>query len=280
MSGRGAGYRLWVDPEEARRAIAAQRLWYHTIDVAPGVATPGWFDLRRVVNGYPWPDVRGKRCLDIGTYDGFFAFELEKRGAAEVVCTDIPDHSLWDWPPDMRGEAPSVLAEIAGPEKGAGFKIAKDLLNSKVDRQFISVYDLSPERLGTFDVVVMGSLTLHLEEPLRALEAVRSVCRGQFMSIEQIHPGLTLLLRDRPVAMLNGSGPLLQWWVPNAAGHKRMLFAAGFEIERYGGRSAQPYGVAHKQQRGWKTWRRDVLERIVVGGVGVPVNAVLARPRL
>jgi tRNA (mo5U34)-methyltransferase len=144
----------------------------------------------------------------------------------------------------------------------------------------VSVYDLSPERLGTFDVVVMGSLTLHLEEPLRALEAVRSVCRGHFMSIEQINLELTLLHPRRPVAELNGSGPLLQWWVPNAAGHRRMVFAAGFEIERDGGRSVQPYGVAHQHRRGWGTLRRGLLERTMAGGSGVPVSAVLARPRV
>ncbi len=269
-----------MDPAAARAAIAENQLWYHTIDVAPGVSTPGWFDLRSVVDKYPWPDVKGKRCLDVGTYDGFLAFQLEKRGAAEVVCTDIPDHALWDWPPDVRAQGPDVLAQIAGPEKGMGFKIAKDLLESKVEREFISVYDLSPERLGTFDIVVMGSLTLHLEEPMRALEAVRSVCREQFMSVEQINLWLTLTHRRRPVAELNGSGPLLQWWVPNAAGHKQMLWAAGFEVIRDAGRSVQPYGVSHAQERGLKTLRRDILERTMAGGIGVPVNALLTRPRI
>src|SRR5690606_2603762 len=71
--------------DEMRRAVDDHPFWYHTIDVAPGVTTKGWFDLRGVVDLMPWPDVRGKRCLDIGTFDGFFAFELERRGAAEVV---------------------------------------------------------------------------------------------------------------------------------------------------------------------------------------------------
>src|SRR2546423_13391176 len=88
--------------DEARRAVAANPLWYHTIEVAPGVVTPGWFALRSVVDRMPWPDVRGKRCLDVGTYDGFLAFELEQRGAAEVLATDIPEHENWDWPPHMR----------------------------------------------------------------------------------------------------------------------------------------------------------------------------------
>ncbi len=81
------------DPARAREAVARNPLWYHTIDVAPGVSTPGVFDLRPVVGLLPWPDVRGKRCLDVGTYDGYLAFELERRGAAEVVVTDIAGHA-------------------------------------------------------------------------------------------------------------------------------------------------------------------------------------------
>lgn len=64
--------------------------------------TPGWFDLRPIVDRMPWPDVRGKRCLDVGTWDGFLAFELERRGAAEVVATDIESHEDWDWPPALK----------------------------------------------------------------------------------------------------------------------------------------------------------------------------------
>ena len=63
-----------ADSAAARQAIAQNPLWYHTIDVAPGVSTPGVFDLRPVVGRLPWPDVRGRRCLDVGTYDGFLAF--------------------------------------------------------------------------------------------------------------------------------------------------------------------------------------------------------------
>ena len=31
---------------EIRRRVEAHPFWYHTIDVVPGVTTPGWFDLR------------------------------------------------------------------------------------------------------------------------------------------------------------------------------------------------------------------------------------------
>src|SRR6058998_3687204 len=132
--------------------VAQFPLWYHTLDLGPSGVTKGWFDLRPIVDKLPWPDVRGKRCLDVGTYDGFLAFEMERRGAAEVVAVDIDDHTKWDWPPDVRATGGENLAKLAGPEKGLGFRIARDALSSKVDRKMVSVYDLTPDLMGTFDV--------------------------------------------------------------------------------------------------------------------------------
>src|SRR5438093_4054 len=151
--------------DEARRAVAANPFWYHTIDLAPGLTTPGWFDLRPITGRMPWPDVRGKRCLDVGTADGFLAFELERRGAAEVVATDVQDHALWDFPVHLRERAVKYLEAVAGPDKGAGFRIARELLSSGVQPLAVSAYDLSPGVVGTFDVVVCGSLLLHLRDP-------------------------------------------------------------------------------------------------------------------
>ena len=84
----------------------AEHRWWHTIEVAPGIVTPGGWDLRPTSAQLPWPDVSGKRCLDVGTMDGFWAFELERRGAAEVVATDIgPAHS--DVPARLTAQGPA-----------------------------------------------------------------------------------------------------------------------------------------------------------------------------
>ena len=152
-------------PGEVQRRVDAHRFWYHTIDVAPGVATKGWFDLRPVVDLMPWPNVAGKRCLDIGTFDGFLAFELERRGAAEVVAIDVEDHLQWDWPPDYRSADLARDPGFSGPPKGAGFRLAKELMGSTVEWRPLSIYDLDPDEIGTFDVVVCGSLLLHLRDP-------------------------------------------------------------------------------------------------------------------
>lgn len=267
---------------EMQRAVDDHPFWYHTIEVVPGVTTPGWFDLRPVVDLLPWPDVRGKRCLDIGTYDGYLAFELERRGASEVVAVDVEDHLLWDWPPDYRAEDLPRDPGFSGPPKGAGFRLAAELMGSQVDWRPISIYDLDPAEVGTFDVVVCGSLMLHLRDPLRALEAVRSVTDGVFLSSEQIEAALTVLGRSVPLFTLNGSGGDCQWFNFNAAGHERLLYAAGFAIER----TSRPYNVRfnhHPTRRsGLKHRLRDLAVRRLTGSSedGVLHRAVLARPRV
>jgi tRNA (mo5U34)-methyltransferase len=246
---------------EAQAAVDAHPHWYHTMEVAPGVVTPGWFDLRPTLDAMPWPDVAGKRCLDVGTYDGQLAFELERRGASEVIATDVAGHEDWDWPVRIRDRG--IAALQAGPPKGRGFEIARDLLGSSARREPISIYELSPERLGEFDVVVCGSLLLHLREPLRALMAIRSVCRGKFLSAETIIPG-----EGEPAAKLDGLSDLCQWWTPNRAGHRRMVESAGFEIEQASDAYEIRLGPAHPPPP------RKIFSR----RKGILHAAVLARP--
>jgi tRNA (mo5U34)-methyltransferase len=261
---------------DLRAEIRSQDLWYHTIELAPGVLTPGWFDLRPIVDRLPWPDLRGKRCLDVATYDGFLAFEMERRGAAEVVATDIPDHEDWDWLPRERAGGLAFLEHEAGT-KGKGFEIAAAALGSSVKRRILSVYDLHPDVVGEFDVVVCGSLMLHLRDPFRALEAIRGVCRGEFMSAEQIEVGSSALRSRTPVFRLRARDG--QWLVPNVAGHRRMLEIAGFDILETAKPYAIPSGVAHPSPpRSLGHIARVLALRGVVGGVGVPMSAVRCRP--
>ncbi|MGH9247377.1 MAG: class I SAM-dependent methyltransferase [Acidimicrobiales bacterium] len=273
-----------IDPDEARRRIAAHEFWYHTIDVAPGVSTPGWFDLRGVVDRLPWPEVRGRRCLDIGTFDGFFAFELERRGAAEVVAIDIEDHTLWDWPADVRPGVADADRQVAfrGPPKGEGFRLVAELTASTVEWRPLSIYDLDPVEIGEFDAVVCGSLLLHLRDPVRALEAVRSVCRRWLLSSEQIEVWLSLLGRGRPLFRLNGSGQECQWWLPNAAGHKRLLVAAGFEVVEASPPFVVEFNEHPRPRRTWRTLPTGLAVRGLTGNPrqGVLHRALLARPRV
>ncbi len=255
-------------------------VWYHTLDLGQGRVTPGWFDLRGVVDRFPWPDVAGKRCLDIGTYDGFLAFELERRGAAEVVATDVPDHADWDWLPREARDGAAQLAAVAG-RKGRGFEVARELLGSGVRREWCNVYDLSPERLGTFDVVVCGALLLHLRDPLRALAAIRSVTTGELVSIEQVDVATTVSHPRRPVTFVRGRRG--QWQIPNAAAHRRWVTVAGFDVVA-ATRLAEPFGPSHPDPAprsgpaGARAVAADARQRLAFGGPGIPVQAVRAVP--
>jgi tRNA (mo5U34)-methyltransferase len=84
----------------------AELSWYHTIDLPGGIVTPGQFDTRGAVAHVPLPaSLEGARCLDVGTWDGFWAFEMERRGAASVTAIDLDDAARWDWPPRVRAAA-------------------------------------------------------------------------------------------------------------------------------------------------------------------------------
>ncbi|MGI8864990.1 MAG: class I SAM-dependent methyltransferase [Solirubrobacteraceae bacterium] len=268
-----------ADPRRAREAIAQVKRWYHCIEVAPGVVTDGLFDLRPIVDRLPWPDVRGKRCLDVGTSDGFFAFELERRGAAEVVATDISGHQAWDWELHLRELGPEYLRHVAGPQMGVGFEVARRLLSSGVVREPLSVYDLTPVRLGQFDVVVCGSLLLHLRDPLRALAAIHSVCAGSFLSTNQVDLLRSLEHPRQPLIRLDGTSGITQWWLPNVAGHRQMLRSAGFELERESCLYSIPLGPAHAPPARTPRGRaRSLTRRLLTGNDGVTHHAVLARP--
>lgn len=54
------------------------------------MTTPGYYDRRPFLSQYHLPKrMDNLRVLDMATYDGFWAFEFEKRGASEVVALDI-----------------------------------------------------------------------------------------------------------------------------------------------------------------------------------------------
>jgi tRNA (mo5U34)-methyltransferase len=135
--------------------------------------------------------------------------------------------------------------------------------------------------VGEFDVVVCGSLLLHLRDPLRALFAIRSVCREHLLSTNQVDLRRSLWRRGSPLARLDGLSDLCQWWLPNPAGHRQMLLAAGFDVERESGVYAVPFGVAHPRPGlGPVELARRAARRLVAGADGVPHHAALSRPAI
>jgi len=264
--------------EDLTRRVAAQEQWYHTLELAPGVVTPGWYDLRALPAQLPLPSrLDGLRCLDVGTFDGFWAFELERRGAREVVAVDLLDPLAWDWP---AGSAPDTVEAIGQRKRGgAGFELAAGALGSAVRREERSVYDLDPADLGSFDLVYVGSLLLHLRDPVRAIERVRAVCAGSALFVDAIDLPLTRLAPRTPLAGLDGRGRPW-WWLPNLAGLRRMVEAGGFALEQapLQVRMAPGAGQRHGRLRPAGLRTRAQRRALVAARRGEPHAALLARP--
>lgn len=200
--------------------------WYHTLDLGHGVHTPGFVDHREQLPYYGLPQtLAGQRCLDIATFDGFWAFEFERRGADEVVALDLRDKRELDFPRWLARDPEGF--EVAG-ELGTSFKVAHEILDSKVKRVEKSVYNLDPTVDGLFDMVFISDVLIHLRDPQLAIERAYSVCRpgGRLVVADVYSPSLEAF-GDTPVAQFLAPGET--WWHPNVACMKQWMVVAGFE---------------------------------------------------
>lgn len=123
--------------------------YYHTIELPDGRIIPGIQTLetqRWRIAQFPIPqDLRGKRVLDIGAWDGWFSFEMERRGAT-VVAVDYTAKTR--------------------------FQEVKAMLNSKVEHVVGDICYLTPRDIGYFDIVLFFGVLYHLKHPMLALERV------------------------------------------------------------------------------------------------------------
>ena len=181
-------------------------------------------------------DLSGRRALDIGTFDGFWAFEMERRGAA-VVAIDVPTLESVEWP-GVNRERLEATARDWGLELGRGFRLAAEALGSSAERIECPVQELARERIGgPVDFVFSGAILLHLRDPVGALERIHGVLEpgGELVILEPFSARRTVRAPRRPAAEFQPLVTPFNWWVPNLAGLEAWLTAARFErIERLG----------------------------------------------
>ena len=164
----------------------SERYWFQKIELFPGYFSPGWDDpAENKLPYYGLPeDLNGLRVLDIGCAEGFFSFEAERRGAREVIGIDSFSDSV------------------------RRFNIVKEARQSNATAFLMNVYDLEPERLGTFDLVLFYGVFYHLKHPQYALERIRSICTGSLLFQTHVfeNPAFsdTPLARFYPHGMLSG----------------------------------------------------------------------------
>lgn len=224
-------------------AIAEAGFWWHSIDLN-GTVTPGGKNatlLRREWETMDVPQLAGKTVLDIGAWDGYFSFMAEKHGASEIVALD---HYVWsvdrkNWSAYYQacrreGIAPKPVEQtehwnpVSLPGK-RGFDVACRALDSRV-RAVVSDYMLvTPEGIGTFDVVFYLDVLYHMPNPVDALAKVASLTR-QLAIIEthavEVYGHDAPLAEFYPASELNGDPS--NWWGLNLSALVGMCKAAGF----------------------------------------------------
>jgi tRNA (mo5U34)-methyltransferase len=258
-------------------ARAREHTWYHTFDLPDGTTTPGYYDERGVASQLPIPpSLEGMRCLDVASADGFFAFEMARRGAKDVVSIDLMDTTKQDW------QGPPGQSERR--RKGTGnaqrnFELMREIYGAaNIQRVDASVYDISAETFGTFDYVFMGNILIHVADPGRVLRAVRSVVAGEVLSLEVVALFLTLISPKMPVAQLHGADEP-RWWTHNAAGHRRLIEAGGLRVVDRG-RVWQPFGrLVPRFPRTIRLPPRYWLYWLTIRRTGCPSQWIRAVPR-
>ncbi len=203
-----AGNASLTDPNQEQLQALDRLGWYHSMELPDGRVIAGFQSiehLRDRIAQFPIPaDLHGKRVLDIGAWDGWFSFEMERRGA-EVMAIDATPHER--------------------------FRIARELLGSKVEFRVDDVCRLSPDKIGRFDIVLFLGVLYHLKHPMLALErvcelATEMVCVESFVTDDGTH------LSARPVMEFYETtelcGQFDNWVGPNAACLLAMCRTAGF----------------------------------------------------
>jgi tRNA (mo5U34)-methyltransferase len=192
-------------------------VWHQRFELAPGVFTEGPSNFEFLDRTADFPKrLDGKSVLDIGTCNGGFAFELERRGATRVVGVDIVDPDLY------------------------GFTATKELLGSNAEFLQASVYEL-PHLLDgeRFDVVLLLGVLYHLRHPLLALDIVRELARDVVYIETAVCDAEFPKISQRSVARFYRLDELQRdpsnWFAPTTACLKDWCRSAGLEVERLTG---------------------------------------------
>jgi tRNA (mo5U34)-methyltransferase len=254
---RDDDYRKLVDQTaDEERSEFQSTGWWHSIDLGNGRVTPGAHKIEELRDNYSRfllpADLTGKRVLDIGCWDGFYTFEAERQGA-QVVAVDC-------WRPEK-------------------FFIAHEALKSQAEFHELSVYEVSREQLGAFDIVFFLGVLYHLRHPLLALERVCEVTRDfaviETHQIDNIFPTRMPVMEFYELDQLGGQYD--NWWGPNTECLIQMARAAGFarvEVLR-----PQATRVVIKAHRHWADLPRETHPSLKIVDVVNALNFDRRLPR-
>jgi tRNA (mo5U34)-methyltransferase len=211
-----------VDPALARATTERVPFWFHTfaLNRAEGIYTHGAArDHRYRVSMLP-KDFAGMSVLDVGTFDGFYAFLAECRGAKRIVGVDNEQYRLWvasRWGIELEG--------------GEGFRAIHRLLGSAVEYRRMDAFEL--ERLQQrFDLVYCFGILHRVENPLGLLRVLRGrTASGGTVLVETY--GVRPEDRDGPAIRVSEPGEVYPhdefvYWGFGDTGLERLARIAGF----------------------------------------------------
>jgi tRNA (mo5U34)-methyltransferase len=196
--------------EDLRSRVMA-RPWFHRMDLGYGIITPGVDKCDSKKHHYGLPErLDGLSVIDIGAYDGFWSFECERRGAKRVVAADY-----YCWTKN-------------GRKTKEGFDLAHEAYQSSVESIVIPVEELSPETVGTFDIVLFLGVLYHAKNPMHYLSICRSICERQII----VETHVDALDYNKPAAVFYPGTSLNNdpscFWGPNPKAVEGMLNDTGF----------------------------------------------------
>jgi len=132
------------------------------------------------------------------------AFEMERRGAADVLATDLAT----PFARSARNRLEQVREEIG----------------SRVRYEERGVFELE----GEFDFAFMGYVLQMVTDPIGALESVRRVSK-QLLLLDTVSLPLSFL--PSPLARLEARRDGREWFVFNPRGMRKVVELAGWTVE-------------------------------------------------
>lgn len=163
--------------------------WFHAVTLLNGEKTAGEVDLDGATGKHYLlpPDLKGKRVLDFGTFDGYWAIEAQRRGATVLA---VDRHVL---PTAKMALGERNIPYLGGPEFNLEQPFSPAVL----------------EQIGQHDVVLFYGILYHLKNPVIGLLNAARCCReGGLVIVESaVNQGrVKHLPADLPVLWLIDGG--------------------------------------------------------------------------
>lgn len=202
--------------DEELRAEVAKYPWFHTIELRPGVITPGKksaslleIEERHTLGNL---NLKGKSVLDIGAWNGFWTLAAHKKGAI-VSSMDYP---TWTHPVFKGKETFDIVCR----EKG----ISPTTYLHDAQLPFPDAY---------FDIVLFMGVLYHMKNPLSVFDELKKVTKHALV-LETVQDAMQA---ERPMMVFYPgkelSNDASNWWGPNTQCVYHLLKQAGFKTVMY-----------------------------------------------